>query len=151
MPDDLDPLARIVAHLELAEDPELHVPLPYASCQPRASGLQGVQRILALFGRHLQGKEWRCSRGMRVSPRLVAASYILELSSQELQQAISQEIEENPATWPGVHLLRGKMVLEPEVIRMLSIVQSMPAFDLSFLTRNSRRPRWPCGPSTPKP
>ena len=35
--------------------------------------------------------------GMRVSPRLVAASYILELSSQELQQAISQEIDENPA------------------------------------------------------
>ncbi len=35
--------------------------------------------------------------GMRVSPRLVAASYILELSSQELQQAIAQEIEENPA------------------------------------------------------
>lgn len=35
--------------------------------------------------------------GMRVSPRLVAASYILELSSQELQQAIAQEISENPA------------------------------------------------------
>ena len=29
--------------------------------------------------------------GMKVSPRLVAASYILELSSQELQQAIAQE------------------------------------------------------------
>ena len=35
--------------------------------------------------------------GMRVSPRLVAASYILELSSQELQKAIAQEISENPA------------------------------------------------------
>lgn len=35
--------------------------------------------------------------GMRVSPRLVAASYILELSSQELQQAIAQELSENPA------------------------------------------------------
>lgn len=35
--------------------------------------------------------------GMKVSPRLVAASYILELSSQELQQAIAQEIAENPA------------------------------------------------------
>jgi RNA polymerase sigma-54 factor len=35
--------------------------------------------------------------GMRVSPRLVAASYILELSSQELQQAIAQEVSENPA------------------------------------------------------
>lgn len=35
--------------------------------------------------------------GMRVSPRLVAASYILELSSLELQQAISTEIADNPA------------------------------------------------------
>src|SRR5438270_11436154 len=35
--------------------------------------------------------------GMRVSPRLVAASYILKPSSQELQQAIAQEISENPA------------------------------------------------------
>jgi len=35
--------------------------------------------------------------GMRVSPRFGAASYILELSSQELQQAIAQEISENPA------------------------------------------------------
>ncbi|MGH2461204.1 MAG: RNA polymerase factor sigma-54 [Chloroflexota bacterium] len=35
--------------------------------------------------------------GMKVSPRLVAASYILELSSQELQQAIAQEMSENPA------------------------------------------------------
>lgn len=35
--------------------------------------------------------------GMRVSPRLVAASYILELSSMELQQAIATELAENPA------------------------------------------------------
>jgi len=34
---------------------------------------------------------------VKVSPRLVAANYILELSSQELQQAISTELEENPA------------------------------------------------------
>jgi RNA polymerase sigma-54 factor len=33
----------------------------------------------------------------RVSPSLIAANYILALSSQELQQAISQEISENPA------------------------------------------------------
>lgn len=33
----------------------------------------------------------------KVSPRLVAANYILELSSQELQQAIAKELEENPA------------------------------------------------------
>lgn len=34
---------------------------------------------------------------VRVSPRLVAASYILELSSMELQQAVNQELLENPA------------------------------------------------------
>lgn len=33
----------------------------------------------------------------KVSPRLVAANYILELSSQELQQAIFSELQENPA------------------------------------------------------
>ncbi len=36
-------------------------------------------------------------QGMRVSPRLVAASYILELSSQELQQQIADELNDNPA------------------------------------------------------
>ncbi|MBI2865429.1 MAG: RNA polymerase factor sigma-54 [Chloroflexi bacterium] len=35
--------------------------------------------------------------GMKVSPRLVAANHILELSSLELQQAIAQELDENPA------------------------------------------------------
>ncbi|MDA8188609.1 MAG: hypothetical protein M0T85_10745 [Dehalococcoidales bacterium] len=35
--------------------------------------------------------------GMKVSPRLVAASYILELSSQELQQVINEELNDNPA------------------------------------------------------
>ncbi len=34
---------------------------------------------------------------MRVSPRLVAANYILELSSLELQEAINTELSENPA------------------------------------------------------
>jgi RNA polymerase sigma-54 factor len=33
----------------------------------------------------------------RVSPRLIAANHILELSSQELQEAISEEIADNPA------------------------------------------------------
>src|SRR5947209_1114160 len=33
----------------------------------------------------------------RVSPRLIAANHILEMSSQALQDAISQEIDENPA------------------------------------------------------
>jgi RNA polymerase sigma-54 factor len=33
----------------------------------------------------------------RVSPRLIAANHILEMSSQELQAAISSEIDDNPA------------------------------------------------------
>lgn len=35
--------------------------------------------------------------GMKVSPRLVAANRILELSSMELQEVIAQELDENPA------------------------------------------------------
>ncbi len=37
------------------------------------------------------------SQQMKVSPRLVAANHILQLSSLELQQAISAELAENPA------------------------------------------------------
>ena len=36
-------------------------------------------------------------QSLKVSPRLVAASYILELSSQELQQQIAIELIDNPA------------------------------------------------------
>jgi DNA-directed RNA polymerase specialized sigma54-like protein len=36
-------------------------------------------------------------QSMKVSPRLVAANYILELSSQELQQAIGTELRDTPA------------------------------------------------------
>jgi RNA polymerase sigma-54 factor len=43
------------------------------------------------------GQEQLAHQSMKVSPRLVAANYILELSSQELQQAISKEIHDNPA------------------------------------------------------
>src|SRR5690349_4871089 len=32
-----------------------------------------------------------------VSPRLIAANHILEMSSQELQEAVALEIDENPA------------------------------------------------------
>ena len=43
------------------------------------------------------GQEYTPSQTIKVSPRLVAANYILELSSQELQQAISSELNDNPA------------------------------------------------------
>src|SRR5919201_1127503 len=42
-------------------------------------------------------QEYTPSQTIKVSPRLVAANYILELSSQELQQAISNELNDNPA------------------------------------------------------
>ena len=43
------------------------------------------------------GQDLEPQMSMKVSPRLVAASYILELSAQELQQVIAQELNENPA------------------------------------------------------
>src|SRR5467141_3387071 len=43
------------------------------------------------------GQDFNPNQTMKVSPRLVAANYILELSSQELQQQISTELSENPA------------------------------------------------------
>jgi RNA polymerase sigma-54 factor len=42
-------------------------------------------------------QEYTPAQTIKVSPRLVAANYILELSSQELQQAISNELNDNPA------------------------------------------------------
>src|SRR5215208_7533771 len=42
-------------------------------------------------------QEYSASQTLKVSPRLVAANYILELSSQELQQAIANELADNPA------------------------------------------------------
>lgn len=44
-----------------------------------------------------QGQELSARLGQKVSPRLVAANYILELSSMELQQAIATELADNPA------------------------------------------------------
>ena len=43
------------------------------------------------------GQEFSPNQTLKVSPRLVAANYILELSSQELQQQISTELNDNPA------------------------------------------------------
>src|SRR5690349_21943082 len=43
------------------------------------------------------GQEFSPNQTLKVSPRLVAANYILELSSQELQQQIANELNDNPA------------------------------------------------------
>ena len=42
-------------------------------------------------------QDFAAQQSLKVSPRLVAASYILELSSQELQQQIANELVDNPA------------------------------------------------------
>lgn len=44
-----------------------------------------------------QSQELSPRQSLKVSPRLVAANYILELSSQELQQTIATELADNPA------------------------------------------------------
>jgi RNA polymerase sigma-54 factor len=44
-----------------------------------------------------QSLELSPRQSLKVSPRLVAANYILELSSQELQQTIATELADNPA------------------------------------------------------
>src|SRR5438477_12532253 len=43
------------------------------------------------------GQDYSQNQTLKVSPRLVAANYILELSSQALQQQIATELSENPA------------------------------------------------------
>src|SRR6478672_13499715 len=43
------------------------------------------------------GRDFSPNQSLKVSPRLVAANYILELSSQELQQTIANELADNPA------------------------------------------------------
>src|ERR1700742_3421403 len=43
------------------------------------------------------GQDYSQNQTLKVSPRLVAANYILELSSQELQQQTATELSENPA------------------------------------------------------
>src|SRR5437762_9395966 len=43
------------------------------------------------------GQDYSQNQTLKVSPRLVAANYILALSSQALQQQIATELSENPA------------------------------------------------------
>jgi hypothetical protein len=53
---------------------------------------------------------------LRVSPRLVAASYILELSSQELQQQIANELRVSAEAETGVrNLLLFNRIVDPSV------------------------------------
>src|ERR1700682_881268 len=43
------------------------------------------------------GQDFSPNTTLKVSPRLVTPNYILELSSQDLQQQIATELSENPA------------------------------------------------------
>src|SRR3979411_490092 len=47
------------------------------------------------------GQEYSPNQTLKVSPRLVAANYILELSSQELPPQIATQLSANPAHAPA--------------------------------------------------
>ncbi len=55
-------------------------------------------------------------RGVRLELKPTGIAVHLRGMHPSDAAAITTQIEENPATWPGVHLLRGKMVLELTVV-----------------------------------
>ncbi len=55
-------------------------------------------------------------RGVRLEPKPTGIAVHLRGMDPAEAAAVTQQIEENPASWPGVHLLRGKMVLELTVV-----------------------------------
>jgi trehalose 6-phosphate synthase/phosphatase len=55
-------------------------------------------------------------RGVRLELKPTGIAVHLRGMNPSDAQAVTTQIEENPATWAGVHLLRGKMVLELTVV-----------------------------------
>ena len=55
-------------------------------------------------------------RGVRLEPKPTGIAVHLRGMDPADAAAVTRQIEENPASWPGVHLLRGKMVLELTVV-----------------------------------
>ncbi|MGS0686068.1 bifunctional alpha,alpha-trehalose-phosphate synthase (UDP-forming)/trehalose-phosphatase [Nakamurella sp. GG22] len=55
-------------------------------------------------------------RGVRLEPKPTGIAVHLRGMDPAEAAAVTTQIEENPASWPGVHLLRGKMVLELTVV-----------------------------------
>nr|WP_197676402.1 bifunctional alpha,alpha-trehalose-phosphate synthase (UDP-forming)/trehalose-phosphatase [Nakamurella panacisegetis] len=54
--------------------------------------------------------------GVALEPKPTGIAVHLRGADAEDAKAVTTAIEEDPATWPGVHLLRGKMVLELTVV-----------------------------------
>ncbi|WP_354527972.1 bifunctional alpha,alpha-trehalose-phosphate synthase (UDP-forming)/trehalose-phosphatase [Nakamurella sp. UYEF19] len=70
---------------------------------------------LARLRRALQGitSEYK---GVKLEPKPTGIAVHLRGAHAEDARAVTTAIEQDPATWPGVHLLRGKMVLELTVV-----------------------------------
>ena len=70
---------------------------------------------LATLRRALQGITSQYS-GVTLEPKPTGVAVHLRGADPDDAKAVTRAIEEDPATWPGVHLLRGKMVLELTVV-----------------------------------
>ncbi len=55
-------------------------------------------------------------KGVTLEPKPTGIAVHLRSADSGDARAVTKAIEEDPATWPGVHLLRGKMVLELTVV-----------------------------------
>jgi trehalose 6-phosphate synthase/phosphatase len=55
-------------------------------------------------------------RGVRLESKPTGVAVHLRGATERAAAAVAAEIEEGPATWPGVHLLRGKQVMELTVL-----------------------------------
>ena len=70
---------------------------------------------LARLRRALQGITSQY-RGVTLEPKPTGIAVHLRNADPTDARAVTEAIEDDPATWPGVHLLRGKMVLELTVV-----------------------------------
>ncbi len=70
---------------------------------------------LARLRRALQGITSQY-RGVQLEPKPTGIAVHLRNADPTDARAVTEAIEDDPATWPGVHLLRGKMVLELTVV-----------------------------------
>jgi len=70
---------------------------------------------LATLRRALQGITSGYA-GVNLEPKPTGIAVHLRNADAEDAKAVTRAIEDDPATWPGVHLLRGKMVLELTVV-----------------------------------
>lgn len=71
--------------------------------------------LLAKLGKVLQGITSGYA-GVTLEPKPTGIAIHLRNADPRDAEAVTRAIEEDPATWPGVNLLRGKMVLELTVV-----------------------------------